>query len=152
MDVLFVISVVCFFGLFVAALAIARHVRVERRPATLEARHRLPSSSPLELHPEHRAPFRPCEQSLGSLAHCKQPDWRFLVSGDRHRTSSFDSPHTMLRKPLTPVRPASPPRPDWAYFNQDLGDLSDPYQTSTRKADWTDNIEPETSFRHERTS
>ena len=123
MDALFLTSIGCFFALFVTALAIARHVRLEspRRSASRDSEPPVPHASLQQTRAT--APSR-AEQDLHTLGQHKQPDWRFLISEERRRTS----PNPAARKPPTPVRGTTRQRPDWTYFNKDLGDLSDPYE------------------------
>jgi hypothetical protein len=128
MDLLFFISIGCFFALFVAALAIARHVRIEafRGPDPKQGTWQIsppePARERAQLSPAHWT-----EQDLHTLVQRKQPDWRFLVSQTRDRTPFRTSVLPLGRKPSTSVS-ADRHRPDRAYLNQDLGDLSDPYQ------------------------
>ena len=149
MDVLFVISVVCFFALFVTSLAIVRHVRIG-------APHRDAHDRPLSDGQRRRAQIEALparmEQNLQYLTHHKEPDWRFLVSGERHTPGAHYTISPMLRKPPATVRDPRRRRPDRAYFTGDPGHLSDPYQSPTTKAAWTDSNERKSSFRHERTS
>lgn len=128
MDALFVISIGCFFALFLTALAVARHLHIEAVRGAHAQEHDILRDS-LES-----APPRSPQQTLQTLAHKKQPDWRFLISEDAQRSHPSDSISPMMRKPPASVRVGRPKRPDWAYFNKDLGDLSDPYQPPASKA------------------
>ncbi len=125
MDALFLISIGCFFALFVAALAIARHIRVHGLQGG-----RLSPDESISPSSERQTSQR-TEQDLHVLAGRKEPDWRFLVSEDHRDLSRKASFSFNERKPPTSVRGSGP---DWAYFSQDLGDLSDPYGPPERKA------------------
>ncbi len=127
MNSLFAISTACFFGLFLVALAIAKHIGSQERrlpPAEQEL-----LSEHTRLRPGHHShlPSEIAAQTSRTLMNHKQPDWRFLVSNARTRRNSrtISSPPQSTSTSAQVTR-----RPDWAYFNQDLGDLSDPYQPS----------------------
>ncbi len=130
MDALFFITVACFFALFVAALSVARHVRIERThrketPENIWGTHAITS--------ERQSRFSGAAiQSVQNLSQVKEPDWRFLVSDERETTEKEISPR--LRK--SPVSSHSDHllRLNLAQFNNDPGDLSDPYQPPTTRA------------------
>ncbi len=127
MDALFFISVACFFALFVAALAIARHVRIERT-------HRKKDREDVQRI-DPRARDRPsllrreATQSVQNLSQVKEPDWRFLVS-DAHE----EELSRRLRKPPVSTHADRLQRLNLTHFNKDPGDLSDPYQPPTTRA------------------
>ncbi len=141
MDVLLLITVVCFLGLFVTAIAVARHVRiVETR---LPERERNPprpskysSGATGGTIGNFSGPMLATRQDSQSVALHKEPDWRFLVSQER-RVARGSTLSPLLRKPPASARDDRRERPDWAYFNEDLGDLADPYEPPTPKTAWT---------------
>ena len=130
MDVLFFISVACFFALFVAALAIARHVRIERvhrRPDYDEIRSTGSGTS------ERQSPFdRGRVQTVQNFSREKEPDWRFLISDGR--AASDQIIETTLRKPVASTYSDGLQRLNLRQFNNDPGDLSDPYQPPLTRA------------------
>lgn len=130
MDALFFISVACFFALFVAALAIARHVRIERthRKADREEIRRIDSEASERLSLLRRG----TTQSVQSLSQEKEPDWRFLVSDERESPGQEMS--RRLRKPAASTHSDRLQRLNLTHFNNDPGDLSDPYQSPTTRA------------------
>ena len=75
---------------------------------------------PTRALPLHTDPLDQITQATASLDPANQPD-------------------TQLRRPVRSVHPAHPAapfiptrRPDWAYFNKDMGDLSDPVPSRIR--------------------
>ncbi len=80
MNLLFVISIACFFALFVTALGIARHVRSQELRLQ-EAEQR--SKAAFVPHRSDRQDLvlpRTVAQTPDRLLRYKEPDWRFLVS------------------------------------------------------------------------
>lgn len=128
MNALLVITICCFFALFVTALVVASHVRVVRadpdeehdlsRRPNLQLRRRDPGEPP--------SPYRR-EQSLRRLVEMKEPDWRFLISGRPRRSRSNRAISLGRAKLPQPARPSGPERFDWAFSSKDPGDLNDPY-------------------------
>ena len=156
MRTLFAISMLCFFSLLAAVLALVRKVvqsqrllarrglepretgrtRTHLQPHLFEDTDSPPyGQSSLQHSITGRVAFseltlRPApEQSVQDLAPGKSPDWRFMVH-------SGDEPLRDGNSTIDPARPKGPQathfgtheRSDWAYFNKDLGDLSDPYE------------------------
>ncbi len=122
MDLLFVISIACFFALFVTALIIARHIRSQELRLQ-EAEQR--SKAAFVPHRSDRQDLvlpRTAAQTPESLLRYKEPDWRFLVSHLRRRrfviTSAAPRGDRSVHKTLR-----------LGLLQEDLGDLSDPYQT-----------------------
>lgn len=133
MDVLFLITLACFFALFVAALAIARHIRiVGARPGLVPKDH----IDPVPPRREPRATFSgpSVPQSVHSLVKHKQPDWRYLASGGRRSLFPGEAVSPDLRRPPASTRLFLRDRPGKAYIHEDRGDLSDPYQPAAGKA------------------
>lgn len=151
MRTLFVISMLCFSALLLAVLALVRKVYqaqylLRQRDRNRDARLRTSQGPEIfgrrsydEEEVEHtiagRVAFagptlRPApQQSVGDLAPAKSPDWRFMVHADganHHEGASSFNPERP--KPPQPTHFGGRERLDWAYFNKDLGDLSDPYE------------------------
>ena len=116
MDALLVIALVCFFALFVVALAIARHIRVvdpqhhSTPPDSLWLGADRPEA--IAIHPISRPSI---DQNLHNLVQYKEPDWRYLISGERRS----------LRE-----RRQRGERTHWTYSDQNRADLADPYTRS----------------------
>jgi len=135
MDSLLIIALVCFFALFVAALAVARHIRI------VEPQHdSIPQASLwLGAHPPEPAAIlpisrHPTEQNVHKLVEHKEPDWRYLISGERRSMFSRKSIPPATRKPPGSTRISRNDRPLWT-SEQVSADLSDPYtRLSTRQA------------------
>ena len=89
---------------------------------------------PLPPHRSAGSPSMPQgpvrQQSVRDLAPQKAPDWRFMVHpGNSSRSEDGDlGSFPGLRKRPQATDFGSGERLDWAYFNKDLGDLSDPYE------------------------
>ncbi len=134
MDALLVIALVCFFALFVVALAIARHIRI------VEPQHHCtpPDSLWLGSHRPEGAAIHPIsrqsiDQNLHKLVQHKEPDWRYLISGERRSISSRKSISPATRKPPESARLSlreRRERPHWTYSDQNGADLTDPYTRS----------------------
>lgn len=121
MSILFVITLLCFFALFGAMLVVVRHVRVSgaRISWRFDPSGAPRPGDPLQLQPaEHPNLLR------------KEPDLRFLASGAKRpgRRLGLAAFLSHTRTSPSPSRQEIPLRADRAYFNEDLGDLSDPYE------------------------
>jgi hypothetical protein len=117
MQILFATSVLCFLALLGAGVAIARHIRKGPRRAIASAGgHSLPSSAPETIH-----------QTIRQITASKV--WNTpLVAVE---IAPAHAPNSALRKPPYSVNAE---RLDWAYFNKDYGDLTDPYEHPSRRA------------------
>lgn len=117
-------SIVCFALGITILLVIRWRTHLERHPSSGPVA--ILRSSPAAILAPQRVP-----QQIRDLAFGKVPDWRFLVPLKRRRG---DHPHTVAeifdgaRKPPLPAVPGLSSRPDWAYYNKDAGDLTDPYR------------------------
>ena len=138
MLVLFSIAMVCFFALFGMLVVLLRQARAE---GAAERKRRVRSFGATRRHlreaiSSERGRFAPIEPeldlSLSSLVPGKQPDFRFMVR-EGGRPSSQAIAET-ARKPVRSDRL----RPDWAHYNADLGDLTDPqaaaYSNTAKRA------------------
>ena len=127
MRILFAISMLSFFTLLVAVLALLKKVLLSRRLLNSDF-SQLWASDPYRLianpvQPNLDARLQP-QQMVKQLGPQKIPDWRFMIRpGDESHPSSKST-----RKGPQPTHFATPERSDWTYFNKDLGDLSDPYK------------------------
>jgi hypothetical protein len=140
MQILFAISVLCFVALVWACFAIVRHIR---------ANHTSRQTSET-LHPDFSQhlvaavesgdasappPFR--QQTLQEIMAAKswnQPPASVTVRPVQDRP---DAEHRDgERKPPQAVHHAGSKRADWAYFNSDAGDLSDPYPLGRIRSDY----------------
>jgi hypothetical protein len=140
MQILFVISVLCFFGILWAAIALARHIKSSRLPDSSDI-STVPSQPDFKQHlfsaPETLstpdAVTRPnsIHQSVHDITankHWTLPPQpirmrRFPVQRDepaRIAPTTRKSPQTARYGPMELL--------DSAYFNKDMGDLTDPYQ------------------------
>lgn len=132
MDVLLLITLACFFALFVTALAIARHIRiVEGRPSHVP-QDRPPPHPPVRevSHPVAR---RATDQSLHQLVEHKEPDWRYITSGERRSLFPGKMVSQAMRKPPESARLHLRDLPGSAKSNQVRADLSDPYTRPSSK-------------------
>jgi hypothetical protein len=152
MHVLFAISVLALVALLWASAAIVRHVRRSRsrrrrllansaESSTHVPLERSQDANPPSIDFSKVSPFRssafdfpeptaspappaPVSASLADLA-------ARLASDPPAEALRNSSPRHQLASLLAPLPPQSA-RPDWAYFNKDMGDLSDP-QSPRRK-------------------
>ena len=122
MQILFAISMLCFFALLGAILALIKRAMLVQR--LLARGFPVASTEAMALKPATRSHSH---QDVHNMAPHKHPDWRFMVNADRADTSSRSLP-TSLRKSPQSTSFGTRNRLDWAYFNKDLGDLSDPYE------------------------
>ena len=130
MRIMFAISVVAFVALLWAFISTAQHIRRARR------RRKLASSSDFATPAETKSQQPP-------PAETGNPSQRFPLSSPRSvRFNESPTPEPSTGPPPPPrpeppkpssminSRPATSPfageRQDWAYFNKDMGDLSDP--------------------------
>lgn len=141
MQILFAISVLCFLGILWAAIALARHIRSSRLRddpdvSQPDFKHHLFSAS--EGLSTHDAMSRrnPIHQSVRDITANKQ--WTLPPQPVRMRRppTQRDEP---VRIPLTrkspqPARYGPMELLDSAYFNKDMGDLTDPYQPHRLRA------------------
>lgn len=124
-----IISVVCFFALFFAVIALLRRAAKHGVARAVSAQRQTPAlrSIPLDLPAESYA----STSSPGLPS--KRPDWRFLVRHGKH--PHLDLPGRLPDAAPSDVAPIAPiesgrMRSDWAFYNKDLGDLNDPYRAA----------------------
>ena len=141
MKILFAISVLCFLGILWAAIALARHIKSSRLrhesdltivPSQPDFKHHLFSAS------EAAAITRPnpIHQSVRDITANKQ--WTLPPQPARMRRppTQRDEPVRIptARKSPQPARYGPMELLDSAYFNKDMGDLTDPYQPPRLRA------------------
>jgi hypothetical protein len=143
MQILFAISVLCFFGIVWAAVALARHIKSSRREDPLDIsvqpdfKHHL-LTTPETFHPIHtRIPATSIQQSVRDITANKQ--WTLPPQPVRMRRSPAPTAQparitSSQRKSPKPARYGPMELLDSAYFNKDMGDLTDPYQPPRLRA------------------
>ncbi len=142
MQILFAISTLCFLALVWAVVAIIRHVRATNRldatsPAGQDnfAQHLLKASADNDL-PRPRNVLSQNIREITARKSWNQPPEIITVrpsSEPRAETEQMTAdPLQGMRKSPQTSHQSGMERLDWAYFNKDFGDLTDPYQTPRR--------------------
>jgi hypothetical protein len=160
MRLFFAISLVCFCALFWAVLAVARHLRTKREPASRprpqkpmmeifeSGEVRSPRASSLvrnlvqDVAQERLQTPQQSREDVFTVRNSRSPREVAPNSPPREPASV---PRPMILKSAAPVRPPQTifverrkapqsvrpagieHRADWALYNKDLGDLTDPY-------------------------
>jgi hypothetical protein len=131
MQILFTISILCFIALLWVGFAIVRHIRLDRKRAQVVASsHRDFAHHLYAAANETLVPRTVRHQSVRDVAARKS--WNTAApasvqippSLDEGRNGTMDGRH----KSPQSAHLRNSERLDWAYFNKDAGDLSDPYQ------------------------
>jgi uncharacterized membrane protein YccC len=153
MYILFAISAFCFFALLLAAVAIARHVRSSREASGKQphsqrdfAEHLFAAASDQNSRIPRPQPQQTVKQVLAKKSWNQQrpevvtirPDPEAQLAFDQKAIESVAGRMEPSRKPPQSAHQKEWRRLDWAYFNKDLGDLSDPYQTPRLRANSSD--------------
>jgi len=129
MQILFAISIFSFLVLMAAGIAIVRHVRRTHRsargPVVIHREFSEHLFRAVEDH-DHGLPLMVRHQSIQEIAANKT--WN-TPSKLVEIAPTANGPMFGKRKAPRPARPATDERLDWAYFNKDYGDLTDPYQS-----------------------
>ena len=154
MQILFAISVLCFAGVLWAALAFARHVKASHSrgrvaaPSQPDFKERLLSiieaTPPMQIVPERVSETTRStrqtvlQQSVHEITANKQ--WALppqAVHMDRLPVRAIGASESLsgMRKPPQPARHGRMELLDPAYFNKDLGDLTDPQPSNLRVND-----------------
>ena len=131
---LFLISMTCFFALFAVLVALLHRAKVAgAREATRAAQHfsgglvRGQTGTEEFGRGDGQGPLpEGLNRSLSSLVPGKQPDWGFMVRDGGHGARGQVQAWRPRKQPVR-VDPMKT-RPDWAYYNEDSGDLRDPYE------------------------
>jgi hypothetical protein len=149
MYILFAISAFCFFALLLAAVAIARHVRSNREagrkpfPSQRDfAEHLFAAANDQNSRMPRTQPQQTVRQVLAKKSWNQprpevvtiRPDSDPQLAYNQRAVESFGGRIEPSRKPPQTAHQKEWRRLDWAYFNKDLGDLSDPYQTPRLRA------------------
>lgn len=137
MQILFAIAMVSFLVVVVAALVIVRHVRAGHRrgKAAVAAQSHQNFSQHLfnaaTVH-ETRVPLSVRQQSVKEITANKT--WN--SPSNLVEIPPVDGQLTMIGRRKSPqsAEPTTDERLDWAYFNKDYGDLSDPYPSRPIRA------------------
>ncbi len=129
MQILFAISIFSFLVFVAAGIAIVRHIRRTHRSARGPVLQHREFSEHLFRAVEDRdreLPLMVRHQSIQEIAANKT--WN-TPSKLVEIAPSGDGSMSGKRKDPRPARPVADERLDWAYFNKDSGDLTDPYQS-----------------------
>ena len=133
MQILFAISIVCFVALVWAGVAIARHIAAGRKGGRTPTQSQGDFAHHLFAATENRETRRPRAvhpQTMQDVAARK--GWNSTPASieihPANEQGASPSVQGQRKSPQT-SRHGAPERLDWAYFNKDAGDLTDPYQT-----------------------
>lgn len=140
MQILFAISIVCFIALVWAGIAIARHVVTGNKGGSASAAKESRGDFAHYLfaakeNGETRHPRAVRPQTMRDVAAKK--GWNSApASIEIHPVHEENASSSVQgqRKPPQTSHNDTPERLDWAYFNKDAGDLTDPYQTTRFRA------------------
>jgi len=156
MYILFAISIFCFLALVLSATAIVRHVRSNRH-------HERVYANPFDDFSQHlfaaiedqdsRRPRIPPQQTMRDILAKKswnlppdmitlRPDPELQLTYEQNTTE----PLLATRKPPQSAHRNGLQRMDLVYFNEDLGDLTDPYQTPRLRANSRDSSISDRNF------
>jgi hypothetical protein len=132
MQILFLVSILCFLVLVWAGISMARHIhtgqKTDRVPAEVPAtfaQHLLAAAEERSLrsgHPVHQQTIR----ELSARKNWNTPHQAVLIQPAHESDTS--SPINGRRKGPKASHHGTAERLDWEFFNKDAGDLSDPYQ------------------------
>lgn len=137
MGILYTISILAFAALLWAVLSVARHVRQSHGvdesvvpPAPRPSPGNRPFLDPTATAP--RKPARPFEFFDPREFHAHPTQHRPAPSPAVDELQTHDLPiHGVRRQPRQAPAARVSDRLDWAYFNKDLGDLTDPEPSKT---------------------
>jgi hypothetical protein len=133
MQILFAISIICFVALVWAGIAIARHIAAGHKDGLTTKQSHGDFAHHLFAATENRETRRPRAvhpQTVQDVAARK--GWNSAPASVEIHPSNDQSDAPIVqgrRKSPQTSHPSGPERLDWAYFNKDAGDLTDPYQT-----------------------
>jgi hypothetical protein len=144
MQTLFAISILCFLALVWAGVAVARHISASRKSSRTSS----PAQRNFAQHLFHAVegtnlpePRNFPNQNIRDIAAKKswnQPPEVVTVHPNTAIRSDLNQnaaePLQGKRKAPQAAHQGGMERLDWAYFNKDLGDLTDPYQTPRARA------------------
>jgi hypothetical protein len=144
MQMLLAISIVCFIALVWAGIALARHIRASRQPdrntsfvPRIDFAQHLFSAIEDESSLQPRKVPTQTLQDITAKKSWNQPPEGVAVRPSHELRSELppsaaEQLQVKCKPPQTSHRVGSE-RLDWAYFNKDLGDLTGPYQTPSRR-------------------
>src|SRR4051812_44265120 len=129
--ILFLISVACFVALIGAGVAIVRHIRADHSNESASAPPKPTFTQHLYVAAEYgstRAPRQVRHQTVKGITAKKA--WNVPSQSIEIHPTGEDQPVAGKRKPPQPAQVQRAhfisERVDWAHFNKDYGDLSDP--------------------------
>ena len=144
MRILLATSALCLIVLILAGVAVVRDLRSSRKrfrrspaPSTSFADHLVSAAERRNQTPIRSVPAQTLRQVMANKSWNRPPESMTVRPNpqlpDLERQDAYDRPASETA--ATHKAPRSSHRPfaerlDWAYFNKDLGDLTDPYQTS----------------------
>jgi hypothetical protein len=151
MHTLFAISVLSLFVLLMAGVAIARHIRIGRSVSSpqrerefadhLFAAAKGRSVSETVVRRARSVPAQTIKEIMAGKS-WNQPPEIVTLRPDPEAHKAYDQtlsePVQGQRKSPQPAHRRDGERLDWGYFNKDLGDLTDPYQTPRLRANSRD--------------
>ncbi len=138
MQILFAISIVCFVALVWAGMAIARHIAAGHKGGRTTKQSHGDFAHHLFVATENRETRRPRAvhpQTVQDIAARK--GWNSVpASVEIHPTNEQSATPSVQGRRKSPKTShhGDTERLDWAYFNKDAGDLTDPYQTRRFRA------------------
>ena len=138
MQILFAISIICFVALVWAGIAIARHIAAGHKDGLTTKQSHGDFAHHLFAATENRETRRPRAvhpQTVQDVAARK--GWNSTPPSVEIHPSNDQSDAPIVqgrRKSPQTSHPSGTERLDWAYFNKDAGDLTDPYQTRRFRA------------------
>ena len=153
MLVLFSIAMICFFALFGMMVILLRQAKaggaVKRRRQLQERESQRASqmTHASEIPARFDVSQPGLDLALSNLVPSKQPDWRFMVrdssrikGGGVQSSSDMGAAESSRQDRFNPSGKKSPrpfhygvDRPDRAYSNKDLGDLTDPHSSNVAR-------------------
>jgi hypothetical protein len=136
-QILFAISFACLLVLTGAAVAIVRHVRTSHRKNRIPAPPGPSFSQHFNAATQYgavRSPRLVPHQTVQAITAKKGWNKPSQIV-EIHPAPAEANPTLGARKAPQPARavPAGSERVDWAHFNKDFGDLTDPYTSRPRK-------------------
>jgi hypothetical protein len=138
MQILFIISILCFLVLVWAGIAIARHIHLGHKRGATSTSSQTSFAQHLITAVEDgatRSPRPVPQQTVKDVAARKS--WNSSPAPVQIKPAhDSDTPSPMQGKRKSPQASHydAPERLDWEYFNKDAGDLTDPYQPQRLRA------------------
>jgi hypothetical protein len=148
MQILFAISILCFVALIVAAIALTRHIRAGHKRSSTPpdrptfAQHLFSAHEDPAPRRNRTVPVQTLREIIRNKSWNQPPDMITLHPGEEYHHASSQTKsgeREADRKAPRSSQNGGGERLDWAYFNKDLGDLSDPYQAPRLRANSRSN-------------